>query len=87
MESEDKFIIWPCFNFFLIKNYLFVDKIFNLASFLTDLSIINVKIPITGAAIENTIKCLRTLCLSRPSWIKNETKPNAAGPLRKKLNI
>lgn len=45
---------------------------------------INVMIPITGAAIAKIAKCLLTLALSRPSCIKKETKPNAAGALFKK---
>ena len=32
-----------------------------------------------GAAAENIIKCLRIRVRSRPSCIKNETRPNAAG--------
>ena len=44
---------------------------------------IKVNMPINGAAMENTIRCLRTRCLSKPSCIKNETRPNAAGPFSK----
>jgi len=32
-----------------------------------------------GAAAANINKCFLILGLSKPSWSKNETKPNAAG--------
>lgn len=48
---------------------------------ITDFKIIKVRIAISGAANENIIKCLRTRIRSRPSCIKKETKPNAAGAL------
>jgi hypothetical protein len=77
VESGDKLIICPCYLILIsfILNYLL--KLFFKV---TDLRMMNVNMPINGAAIENIIKCLRTRCLSKPSCIKNETKPNAAGP-------
>ena len=45
----------------------------------TDLSTMNVRMAINGAANENMTKCFLTLDLSRPSCNKNETKPKAAG--------
>ena len=33
----------------------------------------------TGAAIENTARCLRIRARSNPSCIKKDTRPNAAG--------
>lgn len=33
----------------------------------------------SGAAAENTARCFRILVRSKPSCIKNETKPKAAG--------
>lgn len=37
--------------------------------------------PTIGAARAKIVKCLRTLARSRPSWMRNETRPNAAGAL------
>lgn len=52
---------------------------------LTDFNNMNVNIDATGAANAKMLKCLRTFCLSSPSWIKNETKPKAAGAFSKKI--
>jgi hypothetical protein len=44
----------------------------------------NVITAIMGAAMANMIKCLRIRARSRPSWSKNETRPNAAGAFENK---
>jgi hypothetical protein len=52
----------------------------------TDFNTRKVTIAIMGAASANIVKCRLTLTLSRPSCIKNETNPNAAGAYENEID-
>lgn len=78
VEFVDTVDIW-FFTNLTYKKMLFNEIKSKIIIISTDLSIMNVTIAIRGAASANTIKCFLTRTLSRPSCIRNETKPKAAG--------